>query len=48
LFFTVGDFPHGSTLGNPALQVLGGALLGMLSMYIATRIYGTLHNSSHA
>ena len=48
LFFMVGYFPHRSAPGNPALQVLGGALLGMFSMYIAARLYGTPQNSSHA
>jgi hypothetical protein len=48
LFFAVGYFPHRTTPGNPVLQVLGGILLGMLAMYIATRLYGTPQNSSHA
>ena len=37
--FVVGYFLHGSTHGHPILHVFGGFLLGMLSMYIATRIY---------
>ena len=37
--FVVGYFLHGSTPGHPLLHVFGGFLLGMLSMYIATRIY---------
>ena len=36
--FVVGYFLHGSTPGHPLLHVFGGFLLGMLSMYIATRI----------
>ncbi len=39
LIFTVGYFLCGSTPWHPLLQVFGGFLLGMLSMYIATRIY---------
>ena len=34
--------------GVLALHVFGGFLLGMLSMYIATRLYGMPRNSSHA
>ena|SRR5208282_5852055 len=37
--FTVGYLRYGSTPGHPALPVFGGFLLGMLSMYIATRVY---------
>jgi hypothetical protein len=37
--FVVGYFLKGSTPGYPALHVFGGFLLGMLSMYIATRVY---------
>jgi hypothetical protein len=48
LIFAVGYFRYGSTPGHPALHVFGGFLLGMLSMYIATRLYGTPRNSSHA
>ena len=48
LLVTVGYFPHRSTPGNPVLQVVGGVLLGMLSMYIATRVYGISQHSSHA
>jgi hypothetical protein len=47
LLFAVGYFLHGPTPGHPALHVFGGFLLGMLSMYIATRLYGTPQNSSH-
>jgi hypothetical protein len=45
LLFVVGYFLHGPTPGHPALHVFGGFLLGMLSMYIATRLYGTPQNS---
>ena len=48
LLFTIGYSRYGSTPGNPMLQVFGGLLLGMLSMSIATRVYGTPPNSSHA
>jgi hypothetical protein len=37
--FAVGYLTHASTPGHPVLHVFGGFLLGMLSMYIATRIY---------
>jgi hypothetical protein len=37
--FAVGYFVKGSTPGYPVLHVFGGFLLGMLSMYIATRVY---------
>jgi len=47
LLFTIGYFLHGPTPGHPALHVFGGFLLGMLSMYIATRVYGTPQNSSN-
>ena len=33
-----------STPGHPALHVFGGFLLGMLSMYIATRVYSSKRN----
>jgi uncharacterized membrane protein len=39
VIFAVGYFLHGSTPGRPILHVFGGFLLGMLSMYIATRVY---------
>ena len=48
LIFVIGYFFYGSTPGHPAVHVFGGFLLGMLSMYIATRVYGTPQNSSHA
>ncbi len=35
----IGYFVHGRTPGYPVLHVFGGFLLGMLSMYIATRVY---------
>ena len=41
LVFTIGYFRYGSTPGHSALQIFGGFLLGMLSMSIATRLYGT-------
>ena len=47
LFFAIGYFRYGSTPGHPALHVFGGFLLGMLSMYVATRLYGTPQNSSY-
>jgi len=47
LLFAIGYFLHGPTPGHPALRVFGGFLLGMLSMYIATRVYGTPQNSSY-
>jgi hypothetical protein len=45
--FTIGYLRYGGAPGHPALQVFGGFLLGMLSMSIATRLYGTPQNSSH-
>jgi len=48
VLFTIGYFSYGSTPGHPVLHVFGGFLLGMLSMYIATRFYGTPQNNSHA
>ena len=41
LLFVIGYFLYGPTRGHPALQVFGGCLVGMLSMYIATRVHGT-------
>jgi hypothetical protein len=46
--FTVAYLRYASTLHHPVLQIFGGILLGMLSMYIATRIYGAPPNSSPA
>ncbi len=37
--FAIGYFLKGSTPGYPMLHVFGGFLLGMLSMYVATRVY---------
>jgi len=48
LLFTIGYFRYGSTPGHPALHVFGGFLLGMLCMYVATRLYGTPQNRTHA
>ncbi len=48
LLFTIGYFRYGSTPGHPVLHVFAGFLLGMLSMYIATRLYRTPQNNSHA
>jgi uncharacterized membrane protein SpoIIM required for sporulation len=39
LIFAGGYFFHGSTPGHPVLHVFAGFLIGMLAMYIATRIY---------
>jgi hypothetical protein len=44
--FAVGYFRHGSTPGHPLLLVFGGFLLGMLSMYIATRVYPSKRKNS--
>jgi hypothetical protein len=41
LLFVIGYYFYGPTRGHPALQVFGGCLVGMLAMYIATRVYGT-------
>ena len=48
LVFAIGYVFYGSTPGHPAVHVFGGFLLGMLSMYIATRVYGASRDSSHA
>jgi hypothetical protein len=48
LLFTLGYLRYGSTPSHPFLQVFGGFLLGMLSMAIATRVYGMPQNPSHA
>ena len=47
LLFVIGYFFYGPTPGRPALHVFPGFLLGLLSMYIATRLYGTSQNSSY-
>jgi hypothetical protein len=39
VIFAVGYFRNGSTIGHPVLHFFWGFLLGMLSMYIATRVY---------
>ena len=46
--FTFGYLRYTSTPHHPVLQVVGGVLIGMLSMYIATRVYGTPPNGSPA
>jgi hypothetical protein len=48
LLFGAGYFLRGLTPGHPVLHVFAGFLLGMLSMYIATRLYATPRDSSHA
>ena len=48
LLFVIGYYFYGPTRGRPALQAFGGCLLGMVAMYIATRVYGMPHNSSHS
>jgi hypothetical protein len=50
LLFLIGYFPGGSTpvVRIPVLQVFGGVLLGMLSMYVAMHFYGMPQNSSRA
>jgi hypothetical protein len=47
LFFTIGYFRYGPTPGHPALHAFGGFLLGMLSMYIATRVHGGPQHSGY-
>jgi hypothetical protein len=37
--FAVGYFVRGPTPGRPVLHVFAGFLLGILSTYIATRVY---------
>jgi hypothetical protein len=39
VIFAVGYVLKGSTPGYPLLHVFGGFLLGMLSMYIAMRVF---------
>ena len=46
--FTIEYFRDAGAPSHPAWQVLGGFLLGMLSMSIATRVYGTPQDGSHA
>lgn len=38
--FIIGYYLYGPTHGDPALQVFGGCLVGMVAMYVATRVYG--------
>ncbi len=40
LLFAIMYFHYGNARGHPVLQVFGGFMLGMLAMYIATRVYG--------
>jgi hypothetical protein len=40
LLFTIGYLRYRGIPGHPGLQAFGGFLLGMLSMSIATRVYG--------
>ena len=40
LLLVIGYLLYGPTGGHPALQVFGGCLVGMVAMYIATRVYG--------
>ena len=47
LFFAMGYLRYGSTPGHPALHVFGGFLLGMLSMYVASRLYEGPQNSGY-
>jgi hypothetical protein len=46
--FTFGYLRYASTPHHPVLQIVGGVLIGMLSMYIATRVYGPPPNGSPA
>jgi hypothetical protein len=48
LIFAVGYHFRGGTPGHPALHVFLGFLLGMLSMYIATRVYPSRRKDPHA
>jgi len=48
VIFSIGYLRYGGRAGHPALQIFGGVLLGMLSMYIATRVYGMPQDGSHA
>jgi len=47
LLFVIGYFFYGPTPGRPALHVFPGFLIGMLSMSIATRLYGTPQSNSY-
>jgi hypothetical protein len=41
VIFAAGYFLRGGPPGYPVLHVFGGFLLGMLSMYVATRLYSS-------
>jgi Cytochrome c oxidase subunit IIa family len=45
LLFIIGYFFYGPTPGRPVLRVFPGVLLGMLSLYVATRLHGTPQGS---
>jgi hypothetical protein len=45
--FAVGYLRNGSTVGHPVLHVFCGFLLGMLSMYTATRVYPSKRKDPH-
>jgi hypothetical protein len=45
LLFIIGYFFCGPTPGRPVLHVFPGVLLGMLSLYVATRLHGTPQGS---
>ena len=47
LLFVIGYLLYGPTPGRPALHVFPGFLLGMVFIYIATRLYGTPQNSAY-
>jgi hypothetical protein len=47
LLFAIGYFWRGPTPGHPALHAFGGFLLGMPTVYIAMRLYGTLENGGY-
>ena len=40
LLFVIAYYVYAPTRGQPALQVFGGFLIGMLAMHIATHVYG--------
>jgi hypothetical protein len=46
--FAFGYLLRGPTPGHPVLYAFEGFLLGMLSMYIAVRLYGAPHKGSQA
>jgi hypothetical protein len=48
VLFTIGYLRYAGTSSHPVLQVSGGFLLGMLSISIATHIYGMPGSSPHA